>query len=72
MDALQVEIELRTQNFCRWVLEPGWVDYVTKTADRLAQLRPDLYADMKARVDAASQTTTPAAPGKATTGRAGS
>lgn len=53
MDALSREIDLRTQNFCRWVLEPGWSEYVTTTADRLAELRPDLYADMKARVDAA-------------------
>lgn len=62
MDPLLREIELRTQNFCRWVLEPGWQEYVKTTADRLAELRPDLYADMKARVDAAYASSFPSEP----------
>lgn len=61
-DALSREIELTAQRYCLWVVEPGWTEYVQDKVKRLAEARPELFADLKARVDAAFASSSPAIP----------
>lgn len=62
MDALDRETERMTANYCRWVVDPGWRDYILDKVDRLEKAKPEWFSVMAARVREAAGEQAPVHP----------